>query len=205
MARVAHTPYLEKRPSGYFFRRRLPTAWIEIMNPDQSFAVCLSLRTHVLSDAKFIVARLTALTDAAFALTTERPVNHLKPEHVTLLTEMSRFQIAAHEAMRACAEPRSEAAANFAAQTERATQDMLRRALALGDRTPAVEPLREIARCMGVTLDESSADWRALAFEALRVMLDVSREREKRELGTYEEAIRCQRSAGLCKSDSGQT
>ena len=187
MAGVAHTPYLEKRPCGYFFRRRLPTAWVEIMNPDQSFAVCLSLRTDVLSDAKILVARLTALTDAAFALTTERPVNHLKPEHVTLLTEMSRFQIAAHEAMRACAEPRSEAAANFAAQTERATQDMLRRALALGDRTPAVEPLREIARCMGVTLDETSADWRALAFEALRVMLDVSREREKRELGTYED------------------
>ncbi|WP_417241272.1 hypothetical protein [Celeribacter halophilus] len=205
MAGVAHTPYLEKRPCGYFFRRRLPTAWVEIMNPDQSFAVCLSLRTDVLSDAKILVARLTALTDAAFALTTERPVDHLKPEHVALLSEMARFQIAAHEALRASAEPRSEAAATFAAQTERATQDMLRRALALGDRAPVVEPLREMAKRLGVTLDESSADWRKLAFEGLRVLLDVSREREKREIGTYEEAIRCQRSAGLCKSDSGQT
>ncbi len=73
---------------------------------------------------------------------------------------------------------------------------------AIPDRCPrSFARLREIARCMGVTLDETSADWRALAFEALRVMLDVSREREKRELGTYEEAIRCQRSSGLCKSD----
>jgi hypothetical protein len=171
------------------------------VNPDQVSAVCLSLRTDVLSDAKVLVARLTALTDAAFALTTERPVDHLKPEHVALLSEMARFQIAAHEALRASAEQRSEAAASFAAQTERATQAMLRRTLALGDRSPVVEPLRDMAKRLGVTLDETSADWRALAFEALRVMLDVSREREKRELGTYEEAIRCQRSAGLCKSD----
>ncbi|WP_417255279.1 hypothetical protein [Celeribacter sp.] len=187
MAGVAHTPYLEKRPSGYFFRRRLPSSWQELVNPGQVSAICLSLRTDVLSDAKILVARLTALTDAAFALTTERPVNHLKPEHVALLSEMARFQIAAHEALRACAEPRSEAAANFAAQTERATQDMLRRALALGDRAPVVEPLREMAKRLGVRLDETSADWRKLAFEALRVMLDVSREREKREIGTYED------------------
>lgn len=188
MAGVAHTPHLEKRPSGFFFRRRLPRAFREISNPDQNFSLCLSLRTDVLVEAKILVARLTALTDLAFALTTERPVDHLKPEHVALLTELARCQIAVHEALRASAEPRSDAAANFAAQTERATQDMLRRALALGDRTPVTEPLREIARRMGVTLDESTADWRAMAFEALRVMLDVSRERERREVGTYEEA-----------------
>ncbi len=180
-------PHLEKRPSGYFFRRRLPKAWVEISNPGQSSAICLSLRTDVLSEATCRVRALTALTDLAVALTTERQVDHLSPEHVTLLTELARCQIAAHEALRASAEPRSEAAANFAAQTERATRDMLRRALALGDRTPVTEPLREMARLLGVTLDETKSDWRALAFEALRVMLDVSREREKREVGTYEQ------------------
>ncbi|WP_425072914.1 hypothetical protein [Sagittula sp. S175] len=187
MAGVAHTPYLEKRPSGFFFRRRIPSRQAEISNPVQKTSLCLSLRTDVLAEAKILVARLTALTDLAFALTTERPVNHLSAEHLTLLTELARCQIAAHEALRASAEPRSEAAATFAAQTERATQDMLRRALALGDRTPVEAPLREIARQFGVTIDETSADWRALAFEALRVMLDVSREREKREVGIYED------------------
>ncbi len=122
-------------------------------------------------------------------------MDHLSAEHVTLLTELARFQIEAHEALRASAAPRSEAAANFAAQAERATQDMLRQALALGDRAPAVAPLREVARHLGVTLDETSADWRALAFEALRVMLDVARERERREVGTYAEPTPIFRSA----------
>ncbi|WP_163850496.1 DUF6538 domain-containing protein [Pseudooceanicola aestuarii] len=202
MAGVAHTPHLEKRPSGYFFRRRLPCAFREISNPGQSSALCLSLRTDVLSEAKILVARLTVLTDAAFALTTERPVDHLKPEHVALLTELARCQIAAHEALRACAEPRSDEAANFAAQVERNTQDMLRRALALGDRGPVTEPLREMANRMGVTLDEGTADWRALAFEALRVMLDVSRERERREVGTYEEPTPIFRSVMAHRSAS---
>lgn len=195
MARVAHIPYLEKRPSGFFFRRRLPRALARISNPDQTSALCLSLRTDVLSEATCLVRALTALTDLAVALTTERPVDHLSAEHVTLLTELARFQIAAHEALRASAAPRSEAAANFAAQAERATQDMLRRALALGDRTPVIAPLREVARHLGVTLDETSADWRALAFEALRVMLDVAREREWREVGTYAEPTPIFRSA----------
>ena len=202
MAGVAHTPHLEKRPSGYFFRRRLPRAFQERTQPDKIFSLCLSLRTDVLLEAKILVARLTALTDVAFALTTERPVDHLSPEHVTLLTELARCQIAAHEALRALAEPRSEAAANFAAQTERATQDMLRRALALGDRAPVTEPLREMARRLGVALDETSADWRALAFEALRVMLDVSRERKKREVGTYKEATPIFRSVMASRSTS---
>ncbi|WP_102109308.1 hypothetical protein [Oceaniglobus roseus] len=202
MAGVAHTPHLEKRPSGYFFRRRLPKAWVEISNPGQSSAICLSLRTDVLSEATCRVRALTALTDLAVALTTERPVDHLSPEHVTLLTELARCQIAAHEALRASADPRSEAAANFAAQTERATQDMLRRALALGDRTPVTDPLREMARQFGVTLDETSSGWRALAVEALRIMLDVSRERERREVGTYEDVTPIFRSVMASRSAS---
>ncbi|BBU56458.1 hypothetical protein KU6B_27230 [Mameliella alba] len=202
MAGVAHTAHLEKRPSGYFFRRRLPRAFREISNPGQSSAICLSLRTDVLSEATCRVRALTALTDLAVALTTERPVNHLSTDHVTLLTELARCQIAAHEALRASAEPRSEATANFAAQTERATQDMLRRALALGDRSPVTDPLREMAKQFGVTLDETSSDWRALAFEALRVMLDVSREREKREVGNYVEATPIFRSVMASRSVS---
>ncbi|UWR30980.1 hypothetical protein K3758_05480 [Sulfitobacter sp. W002] len=186
MTRVAHIPYLEKRPSGFFFRRRFPKAYLGIKNPGPTSALCLSLRTDVLSEATCLVRALTALTDLAVALTTERPVDHLSSEHVTLLTELARFQIAAHEAVRASAEPRSEETANFAAKAEHAIQDMLRRALALGDRTPVIEPLREAAQRMGVSLDETSTGWRQLAFEALRVMMDVSRERERREVGTYE-------------------
>jgi hypothetical protein len=59
-----------------------------------------------------------------------------------------------------------------------------------------------MANRMGVTRDESTADWRALAFEALRVMLDVSREREKREVGTYEDMMPIFRSVLASRSAS---
>ena len=94
---------------------------------------------YVLSDAKILARSLTALSDMAFALMLERPVDHLIAQDIILLTELARCQIAAHEAARAMADPRTEEAAIFAAQTERATQDMLRRALgpARGSAPPA--------------------------------------------------------------------
>ncbi|MDO6586669.1 hypothetical protein Q4543_14220 [Salipiger sp. 1_MG-2023] len=91
---------------------------------------------------------------------------HLGADSLTLLTELARCQIALHEESRAMADPRSEEAANAAAAAERATQAVLRRALAL---------------------DDSTTEWRALAHEALKVLLDVSRERECRETGLYDE------------------
>lgn len=36
-------------------------------------------------------------------------------------------------------------------------------------------------------LDESTSDWSALAFEALRVLRDAACERERREVGEYDE------------------
>jgi len=139
MARVAHIPYLEKRPSGLFFRRRIPIGLRTSLNPDPGSNICLSIWTDVLSDAKILARSLTALSDMAFALMLERPVDHLSAQDIILLTKLARCQIAAHEAARAMADPRTEEAAIFAAQTERATQDMLRRALgpARGSAPPA--------------------------------------------------------------------
>lgn len=205
MPGVAHIPYLEKRPSGFFFRRRIPTRMREISNPDHGSNICLAMRTDVLSEAKTLARSLTALSDTAFALMLERPMDHLSAQDMALLTELARCQIAAHEAVRAMADPRTEEAAHFVVQTERATQNMLRRALALGDRTPAEAPLREMARRLGVTLDETSAGWRGLAFEGVRIMLDVSRERERREIGTYEEPTPIFRSVMASRSTTPES
>lgn len=187
MAGVAHTPHLEKRPSGYAFRRRIPAGAVEISNLDQSSALCLSLRTDVLSEARPLVRALTALTDLGFAMMTERRMAHLGANSLTLLTELARCQIALHEESRAMADPRSEDAANAAAAAERATQAVLRRALALGDRELARDPLRAVAAELGIALDDSTSEWRALAHEALKVLVDVSCERERREIGQYRE------------------
>ena len=50
MPGIAHIPYLEKRPSGFFFRRRFPP-----IKPESNFihepTLCLSLRTKIPEDA----------------------------------------------------------------------------------------------------------------------------------------------------------
>ena len=186
MADCAHIPYLERRPSAYFFRRRIPA---RIRLPEKSSAksfLSLSLRTHVPADGKAVARSLTALTDLAFDLMSERMMQQCSAETMALLTELARFQIDVHEAARAVAMPRPEEAANYMVACERATREALHRALALGDREPVRQILRDTAARLGVALDESSADWRGLAHEALKVMLDVSRERERREAGQYD-------------------
>ncbi|MDX2485126.1 MAG: hypothetical protein QNK42_15865 [Pseudodonghicola sp.] len=198
MSGVAHIPYLESRPAGFLFRRRIPSR-LRSSNLDPADFLCLSLRTHVPADAKELARRLTALCDLAFALATETGMDPLGIDDIKLLEALARFQIDAHGAARAMAAPRSEAAATHAAACERATQEVLRRALALGDRDVARQPLREVAARLGVRLSEDSESWRALAFEATRVLLYVSRERERRELGQFDEAspiFRSARSAG---------
>lgn len=194
MTRVAHIPYLESRRAGFLFRRRIPCR-LRSSNLDPADFLCLSLRTHVPADAKELARRLTALCDLAFALATETGMDHLGNDDIKLLEALARFQIDAHAAARAMAAPRSEAAAMHAAACERATQEVLRRALALGDREVARHPLREVAARLGATLSEDTDSWRALAFEATRILLDVSRERERRELGQFDEVSPIFRSA----------
>lgn len=186
MPGVAHIPYLERRPSGFFFRRRIPTWLQEISNPDHGTNICLAMRTDVLSEAKTLARSLTALSDTAFALMSERPMNHLSAQDTKLLTELARFQIAAHEATLGMADPRSEAAANAAVEAKRASQDVLRHALATGNHETMRAPLKEVAERLGVCVAEDTTQWQALAYEALKVMLDVSRERERREAERYD-------------------
>ena len=197
MAGLAHIPYLERRPAGLFFRRRIPARLTEIPEPIHGSFLCLSLRTDVLRDARAIVRGLTALTDLAFALMTERrDMRHLAAENIRLLEALARFQVDAHEAARAQAGPRTMEAAEHAAACERATQEALRRAIACGERDIAHEPLRTVAAHLGVALPEEDTEaGRALAFEALRVLLDVSRARERAEIGRFEEPTPIFRSA----------
>jgi hypothetical protein len=131
--------------------------------------------------------RLTAFFDLAFALVTERRMDHLRPDQIEMLEALARFQIAAHAAARAAAPARSEAAARQVAACEQATQAVLRRALATGDRELARQPLREVAARLGLALLEDTEDWNRLAFEATRILLDASRLREREELGEFEE------------------
>lgn len=194
MTTTAPLPYLERRPGGFLYRRRIPgraataspkSDALQKKCPDSFFR--FSLRTHVASEARDLSLRLTALLDLAFALVTERVMDHLRPDQIEMLEALARFQIAAHAAARAVAPARSEAVARQAAACEQATQAVLRRALATGDREIARQPLREVAACLGLALIEDTEDWNRLAYEATRVLLDASRLREREELGEYDE------------------
>lgn len=106
----------------------------------------------------------------------------------TLLTSLARFEIETHERQRALAPPRSREAVELARRREAAIQATLEEALALGNREVARAPLRHVAAHLGIELDECDDDWRSLSFEATRVLLDVSRERQRRERGEYRDA-----------------
>ncbi|WP_417808795.1 tyrosine-type recombinase/integrase [Thioclava sp.] len=187
--RTSLPPHLEYRKSGYLWRRRVPTTPYR-HSCETSFSkkfFSFSIRTHIDRDAKIIAQRLTALSDMLFTRVRENTMAIAPDIAERLLTELVRFEIDTFERMRAVADPMSPALAQLELDRELALQDTLRTAIFLGDRTIAEAPVRAVAARMGLTLEEGDEDFRALAYQASKVLLDVSREREKRRLGVYEE------------------
>ncbi|SIO10211.1 Phage integrase family protein [Rhodovulum sp. ES.010] len=185
-------PHLEERRTGFYWRRRIPTRLRSSFG--KSFLV-VSLRTHILPDAKESARRLDSLTDLAFDLT-RRTGRTMAPELMDrFLTALVRFELEAFEQARAVAPRRSPEDAAFALDREAALQDTLRQAILLRDREVARAPLRHVARRLGLPLPEDDTDWQALAMTAVRVLLDLSEERMRREQGIYDTPCRFFRSA----------
>ncbi|WP_146757635.1 hypothetical protein [Cereibacter johrii] len=112
----------------------------------------------------------------------------IAPDTLVLMLEtLARLGIESFEHLRAIADPRSPEAVDAEIRREAATQEVLRRALALGDRAAAAEPLRHVANELGILLDEADPDYKVLAHQANRVLLDLSRERMRRHNGDYEQ------------------
>ena len=179
-------PHLESRRSGYHWRRRLPRPARPDDAPPRNAFLCLSLRTHVFADAKTLARRLTAMSDQVFAADAETTMAIAPDTQFSMLESLARFEIDAFERARAVAGPRDPQAAALELRREGALQDVLRRALHLGDREVARRPLRHVAARLGIALAETDEDWTALAYEATKVLLDVSRERARRAQGRYD-------------------
>lgn len=107
-----------------------------------------------------------------------------------VLSELVRFEIAASDHARAVAPERTRVEAQLAIQREQALQETLREALFLGNREAAREPVRSAAGRLGVQIAENTSDWMILAYEATRVLLDLSMERARRDQGVYSEPSR---------------
>lgn len=192
-------PHLEIRRNGYYWRRRLPRSLRDRggcddavgdetnRTPSKKSFLCFSLRTHLPSDAKTLARRLTEMSDLVFAADAETTMAIAPETQVRMLESLARFEIEAFERMRAAAGWRSAEAASMALRREEALQDTLRQALWLGDREVARGPLRHVAEQLGIDLDESDEDWAALAYEATKVLLDVSQERARRQQGLYDQ------------------
>lgn len=102
-----------------------------------------------------------------------------------VLTELVRFEIAASDHARAVAPERTREEAQMAAQRELALQDTLREALLLRNREVACAPVQAAAARLGVNINENEENWMALAYEATRVLLDLSVERSQRDQGAF--------------------
>ncbi|MBY6200523.1 hypothetical protein KUV65_04055 [Maritalea mobilis] len=192
-------PHLETRRTGYYWRRRLPrslrgcgetvddSSGKKPCPASKKMFLCFSLRTHVPADAKTLARRLTEMSDLVFAAGAETTMAIAADIQATLLETLARFEIEAFERARAAAGWRSPEVAAMDLQREEALQATLRQALYLGDREVAQRPLRHVAERLGVKLDEADEDWPALAYEATKVLLDVSQERTRRQQGHYDQ------------------
>lgn len=192
-------PHLEIRRAGYYWRRRLPRSLRdrgdqssgapgdEISATSKKILLCFSLRTHVLGDAKILARRLTEMSDLVFAADAETTMTIAPETQALMLESLARFEIEAFERARAMAARRSPEAAALDQRREEALQTTLRQAIYLGDREVAQRPLHHVAAHLGIELDESDEDWTALAYEATKVLLDISRERCRRQQGVYDQ------------------
>ncbi|WP_417274969.1 DUF6538 domain-containing protein [Celeribacter halophilus] len=195
--------HLETRRAGYYWRRRLPRSLqdhpkqssnlSEAINttPSKIFFkksfLCFSLRTHVLRDAKILARRLTEMSDLVFAADAEVRMAITPDIQIRMLESLARFEIEAFERTRSMAAPRSPEAAVQDLRREEALQMTLRQAIYLNDREVAQRPLQHVAAHLGIELNMGDEDWCALAYEATKVLLDVSLERSRRQQGIYEQ------------------
>lgn len=203
-------PHLEIRRLGFYWRRRLSRS---LLGPNEDLErdpgqgacpgprkmfLCFSLRTHVLRDAKILARRLTEMSDLVFDADAEKMMSIAPETQVQILESLARFEIEAFERIRAHAGPRSPEAAALDLRREEALQATLRQALYLGDREVVRRPLQYVAAQLGLALDDSDVDWTALAYEATKVLLDVSQERERRQRGLYDQpSIYFRRALGV--------
>ncbi|MBW0157633.1 site-specific integrase [Sedimentimonas flavescens] len=170
--------YLERRKHGFYWRRRVPArAKISC----QTGFLCFPLKTHVPREAAELARRLTAISELCF--TAERAVS---PEVMQeILVGYARLEIETADRLRALTGPRTRAAAEAALALEAAARASLRDAFFLCDRTLALEPIRDTARRLGITLDESEDDFARLTDDMMRLLIEISEEKERRARGQF--------------------
>lgn len=177
---ATNQPHLELRSTGFYWRRRVPSA---VKNRFIPRFFCFPLRTHVPRDAANLAQRLTAVSEICF-----KAEQNMLPEIMTeILVAYVRSEIELADRLRALTGPRTREAAEAALTLEAASRASLHDAIFLCDKTPAVQPLKDTAERLGIPLDETEEDFAILADKMVRAMIAVSEERERRTRGVFNE------------------
>lgn len=104
-----------------------------------------------------------------------------------ILITYARIEIEAADRLRALTGPRTRQAGEVAMALGVAARASLREAIFLCDTTPALIPIRDIASRLALPIDESEDDFAILADEMVRLMIEISEEKERRARGHFTE------------------
>ncbi|WP_107496189.1 DUF6538 domain-containing protein [Thalassobius sp. I31.1] len=171
-------PHLELRKTGFYWRRRVPARLSSRFKP--AF-FCFPLRTHVPREAAELARRLTTISELCFNAETD-----VHPEIMTsLLTGYARFEIEAFDHLRALTGPRTRQAAEAALEIEAAARASLRDAIFLCDHAASLSPIGDTARRLGIEIDEDDEDFPILMTKMLRLMIEISDEKDRRARGIF--------------------
>lgn len=173
-------PHLELRATSYYWRRRVPARESNRFKP--AF-FCFSLQTHVIREAADLARRITAISNICFNAETDMP-----PEMMTqIMINYARIEIETSDQLRQVTGPRTREAAEAALAVEAAARASLRDAIFLCDRTPALSPIHDTAARLGISIDEQEEDFGVLAGKMVRLMIELSEEKERRARGYFAE------------------
>jgi len=173
-------PHLELRATSFYWRRRVPARESNRFKP--AF-FCFSLQTHVVREAAELARRITAISNICFNAETDMP-----PETMTqILIDYARLEIETADRLRELTGPRTRAAAEAAIAFEAAARESLRDAIFLCDKTPALSPIHDTAARLGITVNEEETDFAILASKMVRLLIELSEEKERRAKGHFSE------------------
>ncbi|MDO5501100.1 MAG: hypothetical protein Q4F67_15610, partial [Propionibacteriaceae bacterium] len=173
-------PHLEHRPTGFYWRRRVPAGEASRFTVD---FFCFPLRTQFLREAADLARRLTAISEICFAAECD-----VSPEVMTqILVGYARLEIETADRLRALSAPRSRAAAEAALAMEDASRNALREAILLCDRQIAMPAIESTIQRLGLTIAPGDEDMPVLADRMVRVMIEVSEEKSRRARGYFRE------------------
>ena len=174
-------PHLERRKTGFYWRRRVPA---RLSNRFIPAFFCFPLRTHVPREAAELARRLTTISELCFNAETD-----VHPELMTsIFVEYSRFEIDGFDHLRALTGPRTRQAAEAALEIEAAARASLRDAIFLCDHTVAQSPIRDTARRLGLGIDEDDEDFPILMANMVRLMIELSEEKGRRARGIFSDS-----------------